>query len=118
MVGTENETDDVRNDETDVADGAADGDGQAGEKRSGDVNHKAHTPNVHAKMHGFLFAGKKNIQIIGGGVDNTRSEEKAGGQEPINAFLKGRGKITHQPEDHAASVAAVHGAQQKHNDGG
>src|ERR1041384_8112107 len=69
-------------------------------------------------MHGFFFAGEKQIQVVGGGVDHARGGHKTGSQEPVGAFLKRSGKITHQPEDHAAGVATVHGAHQERNDGG
>src|SRR5215467_3434328 len=104
MVRAENESNDVRNNETDVANGTADGNGKAGEKRGSNINHKAYTPDVHAKMHGFLLAGKKDIQIVGRGIYDTGSHKKARRQKPIDALLKRGRKVAHQPEDHAAGL--------------
>ena len=90
MVGAEHQAHHVRNEEADVTDGAADGNSEAGEKRSGEINQEAHVSDVHAEMHGLFFSREKNIQIIGGRVDHADGNEKAGGEKPVDAFLKGK----------------------------
>src|SRR5215467_2248502 len=118
MVRAEDETHDVWNDQAHVAHRATDRNGEAGQERSRNINHEAYPANVDSKMHGFFLARKKDIQIIGAGVDDTSGKEEAASQEPVNALLEGSGKIPHQPEHHAAGVAAVHCAHQENNDGG
>src|SRR5207245_2991531 len=74
--------------------------------------------NVHAQMHGFFFAGEKKIQIVCRSVNRPCSSKKADRKNPINTFLKGSGKIAHEPEGHAAGIAAGDGAHQEHDNGG
>ena len=62
--------------EADVTDGAADGNSQAGEERSGDVNDEANAADVNAEVHGFFFAGKEKIEIGRGGVNDSRGEKE------------------------------------------
>src|SRR3989442_4158253 len=69
-------------------------------------------------MHGFFFAGEKKIQIVCRSVNRPCSSKKADRKNPINTFLKGSGKIAHEPEGHAAGIAAGDGAHQEHDNGG
>src|SRR4029077_15503974 len=59
MIGAENETHDVGNKQANVANGAADGNSEAGKNGGSNVDHKAHATNIHTKMHGFFFASEK-----------------------------------------------------------
>ena len=98
MVRSENEAHDMRHNQADVADGAAHGDCQSGQHRRGNVNDQPHARHVHAKMHSLFFPGEEHIQIRRGGVDRPGGQQEPDAQEPIGAFLQGRGEITHQPE--------------------
>src|SRR5713226_1877409 len=68
-------------------------------------------------MHGFFFASEKKIQIVCCGVNRSRSGKKADRENPIYVFLKGSGKIAHEPEGHPTSIAAGDGAHQEHDNG-
>src|SRR6266478_1476547 len=118
MVGTEQQAHDVGNQEADVADGAADGNGEAGEEGGGDVDEQAHAADIDAEVHGFLFAGEEQIQVGRSGVDSAGGGKKAYAENPAQTWLQRTGEVAHQPEDHAAEVAAAEGSHQKHNDGG
>src|SRR5580692_1314524 len=109
MVGTKNKTHDVGNDQTDVADGTTDGNCQPGQQGCSDINDQTHARRVHAEVHGFFFTGEQQIQIGGGCVDRACGKEKTNPEKPVDTFLKGSRKIAHQPEGHAAGVAAGYG---------
>ena len=107
----------MRNEQADVADGAADRNGQAGEDGSGDVDDELDAIDIDAQMTGFLFAGEDEIQVGGSGVDRADGDDEQ--EKRASASRRGRrGEIAHQPEGHAAQVAAAEGGHEKHDDGG
>src|SRR5207245_10938410 len=69
-------------------------------------------------MHGFIFVGEKKIQIVCRSGNRPCSSKKADRKNPINTFLKGSGKIAHEPEGDTAGVAAGDGAHQERDNGG
>ena len=81
MVGAENQAHDVGHEEADVADGAADGNGEAGEHGGGNVDDNAHAGDIHAEVHGFFFPGEQEIEIGSGGVDGSGGDEETEAQE-------------------------------------
>ena len=61
MIRTEEQTHDVGNEEANISDGSANGNGEAGKNRCGDVDDEAHTANIDTEMHGFFFAGEEQV---------------------------------------------------------
>src|ERR1700694_1214729 len=112
------EIDEERDEKAYIADSAADRNGEAGENRCGDVDHETDAANIDAEVHGFFFSGEEQIQIGGSGVDGARGGEKANSQDPAQTCLQGTGKVAHEPESHAAEIAAAEGSHQEHDDGG
>ena len=116
IIGAEEHAHDVRHKQAHVADGAADGDGQAREHRCGDVDDQLDARNVHAEMHGLSFAGEQ---------DRFRSEavvkmapaaaKKPHHQDPQQAVRQRSGEIAHQPEGNAAEIAAGERGHQEHD---
>src|SRR5260370_620710 len=98
MVRAKDKAHQVGHDQANVADGAAHGDGQTGQERGSNVDDQADSRNVHAKMHGLFFAGKKQIQIGSGCINRAGSGKEPDSEKPINTFLKRGGEIAHQPE--------------------
>ena len=72
----------------DVADGAADGNGQAGQHRCGDVDDQLDACDVHAEMHGLSLAGEQEVEVGGGGQDGSRRGKEAA---PSRSQSKPRG---------------------------
>src|SRR6185369_9066714 len=118
MVGAENPAHDVRDEEADVADGAADGNCESGEYRGSDVDNEADAGNVHAEVHGFFFAGEQEIEITGGGVNGGGGDGEGDAENPAEVSLECNGKVAHQPELHAVEIAADEGGHEEDDDRG
>ncbi len=99
----------------DVADGAADGNGQAGKHRCGDVHDQLHAGDVHAEMHGLALAGEQDVQVGGGGQNRAGRGKEAAHQDPQQAVRQRNGEIAHQPEGDSAEIAAGERGHQEHD---
>ncbi len=61
MIGAKQQTHNVGNEKANVANGAANGNGEASKNGRGDIDNEAHAANIDTEMHGFFFAGEEQV---------------------------------------------------------